>query len=33
VFESIDTGEDNRVGFNEFKLAVPELQRWGVDMS
>jgi Ca2+-binding EF-hand superfamily protein len=33
VFDKIDTGDDNRVGLKEFKQAIPELEKWGIDMS
>jgi hypothetical protein len=33
MFDRIDTDDDNRIDFNEFKLAAPKMAAWGLDMS
>jgi hypothetical protein len=30
MFEMIDTGDDRRVDINEWKAAIPKLEKWGV---
>lgn len=33
AFDRIDTNDDRRVSYEEFMQAIPELQRWNIDMS
>ncbi len=33
AFDRIDTNDDRRVGHSEFMQAIPELKKWGIDMS
>ena len=33
AFDRIDSNDDRRVTLAEFKLAKPELEKWGIDMS
>ncbi len=33
AFDRIDTSGDRRVSKSEFMQAIPDLERWGVDMS
>ena len=33
AFDRVDTTDDSRISFEEFSNAVPQLQRWGIDMS
>ena len=33
MYSRIDTSGDNRMDFDEFKHAVPELQKWGVEVT
>ena len=33
AFDRIDTNDDRRVTLAEFKMAKPELEKWGIDMS
>ena len=30
MFDDVDGGEDDRIGLDEFKSAVPKIQAWGV---
>lgn len=30
MFDSVDTGDDNRIDLEEFKVAVPKIESWGV---
>merc|ERR1712062_287185 len=30
AFDEVDTGDDNRVDFEEFKVALPMFEKWGV---
>jgi hypothetical protein len=32
MFQRIDTTHDSRMEFNEFKRALPELTKWGVEV-
>ena len=32
MFRKIDTSDDNRVSINEFKLAIPTMKKWGVEI-
>ena len=32
MFRKIDTSDDNRVGIDEFKQAVPTMKTWGVEV-
>ena len=33
MFDRIDTDDDNRIDFKEFKMAAPKMAAWGLDMS
>lgn len=33
AFDRIDTNDDRRVSYEEFMQAIPELERWNIDMS
>ena len=33
AFDRIDTNDDRRVSHSEFIQAIPELKKWGIDMS
>ena len=33
AFDRIDKDGDKRVSYNEFCMAIPELERWNIDMS
>ena len=33
AFDRIDTNDDRRVSYEEFMQAIPELTKWGIDMS
>jgi len=33
MFDRIDTDDDRRISFEEFKIAVPKMAAWGLDMT
>ncbi len=33
AFDRIDTNDDRRVSYEEFMQAIPQLERWNIDMS
>lgn len=33
MFHELDTNKDNRLSFEEFKNAIPTLERWGVKIT
>jgi len=33
AFDLIDYDSDKRISFGEFKDAIPNLEKWGIDMS
>lgn len=33
MFDRIDTDDDRRISFDEFKKAAPKMACWGIDMS